>query len=166
LGNLGCEILSKRSKSCQKPAKQFVFIEKVEKRVLICYKTIFFQLSDVEYNPSIVLNYRNKMAFMGQDGWKSSLSAQQQIKVTELEKQKEILKKELDKRTMIHDLLQQTFDKEKRHVDEEKSNTTTIKKELLAIQEKLGGLEKRNDKLQHDLLAKETQNISLQVRFF
>ena len=105
------------------------------------------------------------MAFMGEDGWKSSLNAQQQNKVLELEKQREILKKELDKKSMSADILQQTLEKEKRKIDEEKSNTIAVQKELQSIREHLSELERKNEKLTHDLSAKETHNTSLQVKY-
>ena len=101
---------------------------------------------------------------MGEDGWKSSLNAQQQNKVLELEKQREILKKELDKKSMSADILQQTLEKEKRKIDEEKSNTNAVQKELQSIRERLSELERKNEKLTHDLSAKETLNTSLQVK--
>ena len=101
---------------------------------------------------------------MGEDGWKSNLNAQQQQKVLNLEKDREILKKELEKKTMSCDILQQTMEKEKRKVDEEKSNTSQIQKELVALREKMGETEKKTEKLIHEMTAKEQLNINLQVR--
>ena len=101
---------------------------------------------------------------MGEDGWKSNLNAQQQQKVLNLEKDREILKKELEKKTMSCDILQQTMEKEKRKVDEEKSNTSQIQKELVSLREKMGETEKKTEKLIHEMTAKEQLNINLQVR--
>ena len=101
---------------------------------------------------------------MGEDGWKSNLNAQQQQKVLNLEKNQEILKKELEKKTMSCDILQQTMEKEKRKVDEEKSNTSQIQKELASLREKMGENEKKTEKLIHEMTAKEQLNINLQVR--
>ena len=101
---------------------------------------------------------------MGEDGWKSNLNAQQQQKVLNLEKDREILKKELEKKTMSCDILQQTMEKEKRKVDEEKSNTSQIQKELVSLREKMGENEKKTEKLIHEMTAKEQLNINLQVR--
>lgn len=102
---------------------------------------------------------------MGEDGWKSNLNAQQQQKVSQMEKNAEILKKELEKKTMSCDILQQTMEKEKRRVDEEKSNTSQIQKELVSLREKMEESEKKTEKLIHEMTAKEQLNINLQVRW-
>ena len=102
---------------------------------------------------------------MGEDGWKSNLNAQQQQKVSQMEKNAEILKKELEKKTMSCDILQQTMEKEKRKVDEEKSNTSQIQKELVSLREKMEESEKKTEKLIHEMTAKEQLNINLQVRW-
>jgi hypothetical protein len=48
--------------------------------------------------------------------------------------------------------------------DEEKSNASQVHRELQSLRETCMELEKRNEKLAHDLAAKESQNSGLQVR--
>merc|ERR1712079_794681 len=60
------------------------------------------------------------------------------------------------------DILQQTMEKEKRRVDEEKSNTSQIQKELVSLREKMEESEKKTEKLIHEMTAKEQLNINLQ----
>lgn len=57
-----------------------------------------------------------KMAFMGEDSWKSGLSPLQLNKINALEKQRDALDKELTKKSYNFDILQQAHDKEKRKV--------------------------------------------------
>jgi hypothetical protein len=88
---------------------------------------------------------------MEEDGWKTSLGAQQQF--TELEKQKKPLKNDFDEEIRSHNMIQQTLETEKEPGDEERS---TLQQELQTLL-----LQKMNDKLQYNLSANETRNISL-----
>ena len=56
------------------------------------------------------------MAFLGEDSWKAGLSAAQLSKITLLEKQRDGLKNELSKKCLNFDILNQSFEKEKRKV--------------------------------------------------
>jgi hypothetical protein len=56
------------------------------------------------------------MAFMGEDCWKSGLSAFQLTKISQIEKQRDAWKTDLSKKSINFDILQQTLDKEKRRV--------------------------------------------------
>ena len=56
------------------------------------------------------------MAFLGEDSWKAGLSAAQLTKITLLEKQRDGLKNELSKKCLNFDILNQSFEKEKRKV--------------------------------------------------
>ena len=56
------------------------------------------------------------MAFLGEDSWKAGLSAAQLTKITLLEKQRDGLKNELGKKCLNFDILNQSFEKEKRKV--------------------------------------------------
>ena len=56
------------------------------------------------------------MAFMGEDSWKSGLSAAQIAKISALENQRDGFKSELAKKAYNFDILQQNLEKEKRKV--------------------------------------------------
>ncbi len=56
------------------------------------------------------------MAFMGEDCWKSGLNPHQLAKIATIEKQRDVFKSELTKKSMNYDILQQNLDKEKRKV--------------------------------------------------
>ena len=56
------------------------------------------------------------MAFLAEDSWKTGLSAAQLAKITLIEKQRDGLKSELNKKCLNYDILNQTFEKEKRKV--------------------------------------------------
>ena len=53
------------------------------------------------------------MAFMSEDTWKSGLSAAQLAKITLIERQRDSLKSELNKKCLNFDMLTQSFEKEK-----------------------------------------------------
>ena len=57
------------------------------------------------------------MAFMGEDSWKSGLSAAQIAKISTLENQRDGFKSELAKKAYNFDILQQNLEKEKRKVN-------------------------------------------------
>ena len=103
------------------------------------------------------------MAFLGEDGWKSGLSVLQQNKVSTLEKERELYKNEVDKNKMNADFLTQTLEKEKRRAEDEKSEKSIVQKELQELSEKLTELERKNQKLEHDLHAREQHASTLQV---
>ena len=56
------------------------------------------------------------MAFLAEDSWKTGLSAAQLAKITLIEKQRDGLKSELNKKCLNYDILNQSFEKEKRKV--------------------------------------------------
>lgn len=58
------------------------------------------------------------MAFMGEDCWKSGLSAAQLAKISTLENQRDGFKSELAKKAYNFDILQQNLEKEKRKVSD------------------------------------------------
>ena len=58
------------------------------------------------------------MAFMGEDSWKSGLSAAQIAKISTLENQRDGFKSELAKKAYNFDILQQNLEKEKRKVSD------------------------------------------------
>ena len=62
------------------------------------------------------------MAFMGEDSWKSGLSAAQLAKISTLENQRDGFKSELAKKAYNFDILQQNLEKEKRKVSDEHSD--------------------------------------------
>ena len=104
------------------------------------------------------------MAFLGEDGWKSGLSVLQQNKVSTLERERELYKNELDKNNMNADFLKQTLEKEKRRAEDEKTEKSIVQKELQELTEKLTELERKSQKLEHDLHAREQHASTLQVK--
>ena len=56
------------------------------------------------------------MAFLAEDSWKTGLSAAQLAKITLIEKQRDGLKSELNKKCLNYDILNQSYEKEKRKV--------------------------------------------------
>lgn len=63
------------------------------------------------------------MAFMGEDSWKSGLTAAQLAKIAQVENQRDGFKSELAKKAYNFDILQQNLEKEKRKVSDHWTST-------------------------------------------
>ena len=70
----------------------------------------------------------HKMAFMGEDSWKSGLSAAQIAKISTLENQRDGFKSELAKKAYNFDILQQNLEKEKRKVSHDNTGCSSFSK--------------------------------------
>ena len=68
------------------------------------------------------------MAFMGEDSWKSGLSAAQLAKISTLENQRDGFKSELAKKAYNFDILQQNLEKEKRKVSHDNTGCSSFSK--------------------------------------
>lgn len=66
------------------------------------------------------------MAFMGEDSWKSGLSAAQIAKISTLENQRDGFKSELAKKAYNFDILQQNLEKEKRKVSHDNTGCSSF----------------------------------------
>ena len=103
-----------------------------------------------------------KMAFMGEDGWKSGLSVQQTNKVNELEKKVENLSKANNQNQLRFENLEQSLAKSERKIEEEKQKVTQSEREVQSLGDKCQELENLTAKLQHDVSAKDQLNSTLQ----
>ena len=103
------------------------------------------------------------MAFLGQDGWKSGLSAQALSKIEELEAKTARLEKDRAQKQMRAESMEQQMEKHKAKMDEEKNRAGELNREMTALRESCLELQKIKDKLQHDLGSKDKQNDCLQV---
>ncbi|XP_019625667.1 PREDICTED: centromere protein F-like [Branchiostoma belcheri] len=88
--------------------------------------------------------------------WKDGLPTRALQKVTEIEANLEKLKKEQKQRQFQMDSLEQTLQKTKRNLEEEKNKVTIMKRENQTLVESCEDLQKKREKIQHDLQTKES----------
>ena len=89
--------------------------------------------------------------------WKQELSANAIKNVYELEQKCETFQKDCKQRQFQLDSLQAALAKQKKLTDDEKANSSSLKKENHSLTESIQELERNREKTLHDLNAKEAQ---------
>ncbi|XP_027537723.1 centromere protein F [Neopelma chrysocephalum] len=89
--------------------------------------------------------------------WKEGLSPRVLQKIHELESQVDKLKKERQQRQYQLETLEAALQKQKQKVENEKNESTILKRENQSLMELCDNLEKAKQKISHDLQVKESQ---------